>query len=399
MTPLLLENARVVTPHGVVEPGWVRVEEGRIVAIGGADTLRSAQGGTDGSAPEVVDAGRRWLLPGLVDVHVHGALGHETMDGDVAGLQEMARFYAAHGVTSFLATTWTGSTDDTIAALHGVARAMAEPDARGAQLLGAHLEGPYLNPDRCGAQDVSVIRRGTLDESMRFLDTGVVRMMTIAPEMPGHLEVVRGLVEHGVVMSAGHTDATYDQMRDAVAAGVTHVTHTFNAMRPLHHREPGAVGAAMALPELSVELIADDIHVHPAAMRALYATRGAEGIVLVTDAISAAGMPSGEYPIGDRTVIVADGAVRLPDGALAGSMLTLDVGLRNLQRATGRSLAELWPTSSRNAARIAGVGDHKGTIEVGRDADLVVVDDQVRVELTIVGGRLAHRADEELEIP
>lgn len=391
---LLLTNARVVLASDVLAPGWVLAEDGVIASLGAGPPEEAALGRCRRSAGEVVDAGGRLLLPGLIDIHVHGALGHETMDGDPAAIAVMSGFYASHGVTSFLATTWTGTTDVTLQALRAVAEAMREPDPRGATLLGAHMEGPFLNPRRCGAQAASIIRPGDREEMSRFLAVGVVRLMTIAPEVPGNLEVIRQGLERGVVMSAGHTDATYDQMCAAVAAGVRHVTHTYNAMRPLHHREPGTVGAAMTLAELTVELIADGIHVHPAAMRALYAARGPDAVVLVTDAIRPAGMPPGRYPIDDRTVVVEDGAVRLPDGALAGSVLTLDRGLRNLWSATGAPIEELWPTASRNAARVIGVDDRKGEIGIGRDADLVLLDEQLEVAMTIVGGRIVHRATE-----
>ncbi|MFO7959836.1 MAG: N-acetylglucosamine-6-phosphate deacetylase [Nitriliruptoraceae bacterium] len=397
MSALLLTDARIVTSDEVLDGGWLLADAGAIVAFSAGAPSDEVRAGGDGAAPDVVEAEGRWLLPGFVDVHVHGALGYETMDGDPDGIAAMAAFYASHGVTSFLATTWTGTTDETLGALHAVATAMRQPSWDGAELLGAHMEGPYLNPRRCGAQEASLIRHGNLDELARFLDTGVVHLMTIAPEMPGNLVVIERCIEQGITMSAGHTDATYDEMRDAVVAGVRHVTHTFNAMRPLHHREPGVVGAAMSMRELTVELIADNIHVHPAAMEALFAARGVDAVVLVTDAIRAAGMPPGTYPIGDRTVTVEEGAVRLPDGALAGSVLTLDLGLRNLQRATGSQLFELWKAASRNAARVAGVADRKGEIALGRDADLVLVDDQVRVHLTVVGGRVVHRARDDLD--
>jgi N-acetylglucosamine-6-phosphate deacetylase len=320
------------------------------------------------------------------------------MDGDVHGLDEMARFYAAHGVTSFLATTWTGSTDDTLGALHGVRDGLRELHG-GAALLGAHMEGPYLNAAHCGAQDAGQIRPADPDEVERFLGTGVVRLMTVAPEVDGNLDLVDECVRRGVAVSAGHTDATYDQMRTAVERGVRHVTHTFNAMRPLHHREPGVVGAALTMPALSVELIADNVHVHPVVMGSLLAARGPEGVVLVTDAMRATGMPSGEYAVGDRWAIKRDGAVRLADGALAGSVLTLDVGLRNLARATGASLGHLWTAASRNAAAVAGVADHRGAIVPGHHADLTLVDDDVNVALTIVEGRVVHRSGGGRSVP
>jgi N-acetylglucosamine-6-phosphate deacetylase len=392
LTALLITDVHLATVDGAIDDGWLLTHRGLIAGFGAGAPDEAAiaallEGGAD---PTVVTAPGRWLLPGFIDVHVHGALGHETMDGDVDGLAAMAGFYAQHGVTAWFATTWTGTTDETLHALAGVARGLTEL-GDGARMLGAHMEGPYLSPRRCGAQDAALIRPGDLDEVGRFLDTGVVRLITIAPEVPGNLEVIAECTRRGAVVSAGHTDATYEQMMAGVEHGVRHVTHTFNAMRPLHHREPGPVGAALTLPQLTVELIADGIHVDPVVMHALYTARGAEGVVLVTDAMRATGMPPGEYAVGDRTVVLADGAVRLPDGALAGSVLTLDRALHNLQLATGRALPELWPTASRNAARVAGVADRKGVIALGRDADLVLVDDEVGIELTVVEGRIVHR--------
>jgi N-acetylglucosamine-6-phosphate deacetylase len=391
LTSLLITGARIAAASGPIDGGWLLTDRGSIAAFGPGDPDDATIADTLGPQrdPAVVTADGRWLLPGFVDVHVHGALGHETMDGDVHGLARMAGFYAQHGVTAFLATTWTGTTDDTLHALDGVARGLRELDG-GARLLGAHMEGPYLSPRRCGAQDADLIRPGDLAEAGRFLDTGVVRLITIAPEVAGNLEVIAECTRRGAVVSAGHTDATYAQMRAGIERGVRHVTHTFNAMRPLHHREPGPVGAALTCPELTVELIADGIHVDPVVMHALYAARGSEGVVLVTDAMRATGMPPGEYAVGDRTVVLEGGAVRLPDGALAGSVLTLDRALLGLHRATGRPLHELWPTASRNAARVAGVADRKGLIARGRDADLVLVDDDVTVQLTVVEGRVVH---------
>lgn len=390
MRPLLITGARIAAATGLLEDAWLLAADGVIAALGlGAPDDAALGGALDGEA-EHVDAGGALLLPGFVDVHVHGALGHETMDGDVDGLAAMAGFYARHGVTAFLATTWTGGTDDTLHALDGVARGMRSLDG-GARLLGAHMEGPYLSARRCGAQDAALIRPADADEAARFLDTGVVRLITVAPEVPGNLDLVDECVRRGVAVSAGHTDATYEEVLEAVGRGVRHLTHTFNAMRPLHHREPGPVGAALTSDRLTVELIADGVHVHPVAMRALAHGRGLDGLVLVTDAMRATGLPAGEYRIGERSVAVTDGAVRLPDGALAGSVLTFDVALRNLRDATGRPLHELWPAASRNAAAVAGVADRKGAIATGRDADLVLVDDDAGVQLTVVEGRVVHR--------
>jgi N-acetylglucosamine-6-phosphate deacetylase len=313
------------------------------------------------------------------------------MDANVGGLAAMSGFFVRHGVTSFLATTWTADTEETMSALRAVADAAADP-MPGAGLLGAHMEGPYISRQKCGAQDPAQIRLPDLVEARRFLDTGAVRMITLAPELAGATSLLDECVDRGVRVSIGHTDATFEQVVDAVDRGARHMTHTFNAMPALHHRRPGPVAAAMARPELLAELIADNVHVHPAILAAMLHAKGPDGIVLVTDSLRPTGLPQGSFTIGGRPVSVTDGAVRLPDGTLAGSVLTMDQALRNLMRATGRPLVELWPTASRNGALAAGVADTKGDIAAGMDADLVVVDDDVRVRLTVVQGRVAYTA-------
>ncbi|MGZ4507843.1 MAG: N-acetylglucosamine-6-phosphate deacetylase [Blastococcus sp.] len=386
MTGLLVTNARVVGAESVLETGWVTTSDGIIEALGdGSPEPGMARG------RQVVDAGGATVLPGFVDVHVHGAVGHEVMDGDADGLTAMSAFFATHGVTSFLATTWTAPAEETLKALQAVAE-VAGRDLPGARVLGAHMEGPYLSEARCGAQDPRSVRPPDLDEAVRFLDTGVVRLMTVAPELAGARGLVELCLERGTRISIGHTEATYEQVADAVSWGARQVTHTFNAMPSLHHRRPGPVGAAMVLPDLTAELIADNHHVHPVVLAAFLRAKGPDGITLVTDALRPTGLDGGDFTIGDRTASVADGVVRLGDGTMAGSVLTMDVALRNLIRASGTPLEELWPTASRNGAVAAGVGDRKGSIAPGMDADLVIVGNDVDVRMTVVGGRVVHTA-------
>jgi N-acetylglucosamine-6-phosphate deacetylase len=219
----------------------------------------------------------------------------------------------------------------------------------------------------------------------------VIRLVTVAPEIADNHWFMRECVRRGITVSAGHTAATYEQMKEAVALGVTHATHTYNAMVGLGHRDPGTVGAVLTMPEINCELIADNIHVHPAPMQILFAAKGPDRVVLITDAVRGAGLGDGEYMIDQRQVIVKDGAVRLPDGTLAGSTLTLNRGLYNLMRATGQPLTALWQTSSLNAARAIHVADRKGSLEVGKDADLVLVDEQINVYMTVVEGQIVYR--------
>jgi N-acetylglucosamine-6-phosphate deacetylase len=384
---LLVTGARVLTPGGEWPVGWIAVEDRRIAAMGQGRPPRGAEAGA-----EVLAADGLVALPGFIDLHVHGAVGADVMDADPEGLARMARFLAGHGVTAWLPATMTATGPDTERALEAV-RAVAGPVDGGATVLGAYLEGPYLSPARAGAQDPTLIRPASRAEATRLLELGVIRVLVVAPEVEANRWLIGEAAARGVTVSAGHTDATYDQALAAVQAGVGHVTHAFNAMRPLGHREPGMLGAALVTPELRCELVADNVHVHPAAMRLLARAKGPEGVVLVSDAMAATGLPDGAYTVGDRPAFAMDGAIRLEDGTLAGSVLTLDRALHNLQAATGRPLAELWPAASRNAARAIGVDDAKGTLEPGKDADLVLLDPALRVVVTIAEGAVVHGGD------
>lgn len=382
-SPLLFAGARVCAPDGVWSPGWLLTGGGRIEALGPGEPPPVSGVG-------VVDARDLSLLPGFIDLHVHGGAGAEAMDADGDGLRRMARFHAAHGVTAILPTTWTASQAATRAALEAIAAATGPVDG-GATILGAHLEGPWINPTRCGAQDARSIRPPDLSEARRLLDTGVVRLVVLAPELPGSAAVIEECRARGVAVAAGHTEAGFEDMVEAVRRGVRHVTHTYNAMAGFGHREPGTVGAALALPELRCELIADGLHVHPAAMAVLARAKGPDGVVLVSDATRAAGLPEGPIDLGGREALHRGGAVRLADGRLAGSVLTLDVALRTFARASGWGWADRWRAASGNAAAALGLMG-KGSLVPGGDADLVLLDSDGVVRLTVVEGRIVFRA-------
>jgi N-acetylglucosamine-6-phosphate deacetylase len=384
---LLVTGARVLTPGGEWPLGWIAVEGRRIAAMGQGQPPAGTEAGADVLAADGLVA-----MPGFIDLHVHGAMGVDVLDADPEGLARMARFFAGHGVTAWLPATMTASGPDTERALEAV-RAVAGPVDGGATVLGAYLEGPWLNPARAGAQDPALIRPADRAEAARLLDPGVARVVVLAPEIEANRWLIAEAVARGVTVSAGHTDATYDQAVRAVQDGVRHLTHAFNAMRPLGHREPGMLGAALTLPELRCELVADNIHVHPAAMRLLFAAKGPAGVVLVSDAVRATGLSEGAYTVGDKPAFSMDGAIRLADGTLAGSVLTLDRALHNLQAATGRPLAELWPAASRNAAQAIGVDDAKGSLEPGKDADLVLLDPALKVVVTVAEGAVVHGGD------
>lgn len=385
---LLFHGARIFGPVDEWETGWLLTEGSRIRWLGPGQPPDFPEG----ALTRRIDASGLSLLPGFIDLHTHGAMGKELMDGSAEGVREMARFFASHGVTAFLPTTWTASQAAAGAALEAAASTLG-PIEGGAAVLGVHMEGPYLNPAKTGAQDSSLIRRADRAEALEYLDTGLVRLITLAPEFPENLWLIEECARRGIAVSAGHTTAGLDELKAAVNRGLRHVTHCYNAMNPLGHRELGTVGAALALPELNVELIADNIHVHPEAQKILVQVKEPERVILVTDSIRGTGLPDGDYPIDSRTISIRGGEARLPDGTLAGSVLTMERALANVIASTGRSLREAWPMTSLNAAREIGVSASKGSLEAGKDADLVLLDADFNVAMTVAGGQIVYERE------
>lgn len=386
MSALTLRGGRVVTPGGVVD-GDVVVQDGRIAAVGLAPPATG----------DVVELGGRWLLPGFIDVHVHGGGGAQCNTGDPAEVRRVAAFHAKHGTTSLLATTVAAPVDDLRRALGAIEDARASQAAGEAEILGAHLEGPFLNPAWPGAMEGDAFVAPDVDVLMRLLASGRVRSMSLAPEVPGALAVIERADAQGVLVSLGHTDATYRQAHAAVEAGARAVTHAFNAMRPLHHREPGMVGAALDLDELTCEVICDGIHVDPVVVRLLVERKGPKGTMLVTDAIEATGLADGEYRLGERRVVVRDGRATLPGhDTIAGSTLTMDRALRNVIAFTGVSVADAATMAATTPARTLGLGDRKGAIAPGLDADLVILEpDDLELAGVLVRGAWRRRVAED----
>jgi N-acetylglucosamine-6-phosphate deacetylase len=379
VSDLVLTGARVVTPDEDHASGWVAISEGRIDAVGGiADAPPPAA--------QALALDGRIVVPGFVDLHVHGGGGAQFTDGDPDACVRAARFHAAHGTTALLATTVTASPDALLAAVRAIAEAMAgEP-----LIVGAHLEGPWLSHERRGAQDPAHLRPPDVAELAELVDAaaGNVRMVSLAPELPGAIATIEAAVAAGAVAALAHTDATYDQAIAAVEAGARHAVHTFNGMRPLHHREPGVIGAVLDRSEVTCEVIADGLHVHPAAIRLVARAKG-DGLVLVTDAIEAAGLGDGAYRLGGGVVEVRNGRAVTPEGSLAGSTLTMDAAVRNAHRWLGVDLAAAVALATRHPARVIGLEGRKGRLAPGHDADLVVLDEALRPVATMVGGRWA----------
>ncbi len=368
-------------------PGdWMLISEGRIAELGSTDTPPP-------TADQTIDADGLTVLPGFIDVHVHGAVGCDTMDANPESLLKMAQFYAQHGVTSFLPTTMTAPHDHIMRALNAVREVMNKPTG-GARILGAHLEGPYINVKMIGAQNPAYVRTAAYNEYRKLLDLEVIQRITIAPEFPDNHAFIKDAVAQGIAVSAGHTQATPDDMKIAIQLGLRHTTHTYNAMVGLHHRNPGTVGAALAFDELTCELIPDNIHVNPVAMQVLYRAKREHGVILITDAIGGTGMPDGNYSLGGLAVTVANGEAHLTEGgALAGSVLTFENGARNFQNATLDFSA--WHVSkvcAENAAKAHPNMSNTGRIAAGCDADIVILDQSGAVRYTIVCGEVVYQA-------
>ena len=382
---IMFHNAHLYGPDRDWYPGWIATS-GSLIWLMGAGNPPEFPIGT---FEMMIDAKGKSLLPGFIDLHVHGAMGQDAMDASLEGLQKMAGFYASHGVTSFLATTWAAKTEAIMKVLETY-RGMIGPVEGGSTLLGVHLEGPYLNSTRSGAQDPDMIQIAKQGEAEKFLDSGIIKIIDIAPEFPENLWLIDECVRRGITVSVGHSAANYDQVKAAAVRGLKHATHTFNAMTQFGHRELGTVGAVMTIPEISCELISDNIHVHPGAQKILIEVKGPEGVILVTDSTGGTGLPDGDLTINNRTFHIQEGATRLLDGTLAGSSLTMERALKNAIAASGIPLARAWRMSSLNAARDIGVSSTKGSLEVGKDADLVLVDDDFEVILTLVEGRVLY---------
>jgi len=381
---LTIINAQIIAEDEIIERGWLSAVDGKIIAYAAGDPPAN-------SDQQVIDANGRIVVPGYIDVHVHGGDGVEAMDATPEALHKLSAFYAQHGVTSFLPTTWTANHAAILAALQAIKTQVGQV-LPGADILGAHVEGPYISEKKPGAQFPELIRRADEREARELLETGVIKLLALAPEYTENHWLIRACVEQGITVSAAHTDATYADMVDAVAQGVTQTTHTFNAMRGLHHREPGTVGASLSLDQLRCEIIPDGIHVHPAMVKLLYETKGADSTLIITDGVRGAGLPEGAtYEQDGRTVSIVGGSARLEDATLAGSALTMDAAMRHFVTFVERPLIAVWRCASLTPARAIGMDDRKGSIKVGKDADLLLLDADLNVIMTIVGGRIVYQ--------
>lgn len=376
-------NGKIVTPSEVLSDQALLFDE-KILGIVPPGQLPPGA--------RLLDAEGGFVLPGLIDIHIHGYLGEDASDGSYEGLKKMAEGIAANGVTSFLPTTMTVSYGELRQAFAQIRRLVgdsASPGWIGARALGVNAEGPFINPAKKGAQAGEHIRAG--DAALLKENADIIRIYTIAPEMPGNMECIREMASSGVLAAIGHTDASYAQAMESIEAGVRHVTHLFNAQTPMMHRDPGVVGAALADDRVSCELIADTFHIHKGLFKLVAKAKG-DKLVLITDCTRAGGLADGEYSLGGQPIFVKGIECRLADGTIAGSVLKLNDAVRNMWRSTGLPLNEVVRMASLNPARAIGVDGGKGSLEAGKDADIAIVDSELRVRRTLLGGRPIYTA-------
>ena len=379
--PYILNCGKAVTPKGIL-PGASILVAGENIA--GVSSQPIAE-----SPAQVISLEKYTLLPGLIDLHLHGAWGHDTMDATREALNGMSQYLARHGVTSFLAATVTAGMDKILAAVENIA-ACREQGLQGARLLGAYIEGPYLNPENSGAHAKSCLKKLDSQEIEAILAKarGTVRVFALAPEMEKAFPVIQGLTSRGIKVALGHSSATYAETNRAIAKGASIAVHTFNGMTGLHHREPGIVGAVLTNHKLMAELIADGVHVAFPVIEILLKCKDQNDIILVSDCMRAGGLGDGEYTLGEMKVLVREGIARTEAGKLAGSALRLIRGVKNLVQKVNVPLAAAVNMASLNPARALGLADDLGSIAKGKEADLIAIDEDFNVVFTMIAGKI-----------
>ncbi|MFB3813255.1 MAG: N-acetylglucosamine-6-phosphate deacetylase [Terriglobales bacterium] len=385
---LALTAAACVTPQRYLDNAVVLIEDGVIAAVStreDADLPRGAR---------LIDLPGAILAPGFVDLHIHGGAGHDVMHADAAELAAIERHLAAHGTTTYFPTTATAPVEDTLQALDRLADAVERADRQPptevrAQPLGIHLEGPFISYAKRGVHPPESLQPPSLELFERFWQAarGHIKLMTIAPELPGACELIAAAAQRGVCVSLGHSDAGYTAAQAGIAAGARHATHTFNAMRALDHREPGIAGAVLNEAGISADIIADGIHVAPAMVALFLKAKGTSRAVLITDAISATGMPEGRYALGSLEVDVSGGKCLSAEGRLAGSVLTLERAVRNVMDFAGWDLQDAVRLATMNPAHTVGLGLRRGTLVSGARGDVVALSPEGNVVHTIVCGQ------------
>ncbi|MCM3169344.1 N-acetylglucosamine-6-phosphate deacetylase [Peribacillus frigoritolerans] len=390
MKTFIINNLMVYSEKETYKNGFIKVVDGKIAEVGPASQYKQ-----DDDAKVITLSPDYQVIPGAIDIHIHGASNSDAMDATHDALSTMAKTLPKEGTTSFLATTMTQSTQAIESALLNAGKYIENQTQEHAEIVGIHLEGPFISPARKGAQpeDYIVDPDVTLFKRWQEMAENQIRLVTLAPEQPNGLDLAAHLRGTGVVASIGHSDATYDQIDEAIQAGTTHVTHLYNGMRGLHHREPGVLGAAYLRDELYVELIADGIHCRPEMIKLAYKQITSERMILITDSLRAKWLEKGTYDLGGQPVNVDETKATLSDGTLAGSILKMNDAIKNTMKYTDCSMTDIIKMTAENPAKQLRIFDRKGSIQVGKDADLVILNHRLDVEMTFCRGNLAFKKE------
>ncbi|MCU7496387.1 MAG: N-acetylglucosamine-6-phosphate deacetylase [Ignavibacteria bacterium] len=387
---LVLVGGKVVTPFRIIEKGAVVIDGNKIYELGKMNDVHIP----DDS--EVIDISGKTVSPGFVDLLVHGGLGHGFTDGSFEDFSIISDYFLRNGSTTMMASLYAKPEEELLNNIRNLADYIfSHPESN---IKGIHMEGPYLNKEFKGAMNEEYLWTPTVEswKKMWGASRGLIKLMTIAPELPGAIDVMRAAANDGVVLSIGHSMANYSEIELAIDNGAAHVTHMFNAMKQLHHRQPGVALGALLRDELKIELIADTYHVHPAVMEFLLKVKKASGIILITDSIKPGGMHEGEeFEFADQKVRISGGKAMLDNGTIAGSSLTLNKAVKNMIQHAGAKVTEAIRMASLNGAKVLNVENQKGILAAGKDADLVVLNDDYEVEMTIMQGRIRYQKTEE----
>jgi N-acetylglucosamine-6-phosphate deacetylase len=388
MTEMMIAGPDIYTEEGIVPEGSITIRNGMIATI-------STISQTKRSSNQIIRFPSSYrLVPGFIDLHVHGANNQDIMDATQEALTLISQTLAREGTTAFLATTMTASPFEIEKALCAVRDYMqSQHKIPAAAMLGVHLEGPFISSKKAGAQRADDVLRPDSRYIAEWQEKSgqAIKLVTLAPELPNSLELIRYLRQHNIIASIGHTDAAYTEAKEAIQEGCHYVTHLFNAMRGIHQREPGVVTAALLAEKVKAELIVDGHHLHPAILELVLKLKGVDDLVLVTDAMRAKCLGNGRYDLGGQAVQVESNIARLADGTLAGSTLRMPEAICNMVHYTHCDFYDAVKMASANPAKVLGIFEKKGSIALGKEADLVVLDDHLQVVMTVVGGRIVYQ--------